>query len=148
MCGRDYSGTLFPESVEGAPRSPDGHEARARTLRARRPVLLFPGDQLLPPRMDLLEQRRGHQSGPSRLAHAPALDSCAARSAPPSFRLPFVIDHFWQTPAELADLRRHLGAADSAGEVRCFLLTLPLDETLMRIRRRQSARALDERELE
>lgn len=28
----------------------------------------------------------------------------------------FVIDHFWQTPAELADLRRHLGAVDSAGE--------------------------------
>lgn len=46
----------------------------------------------------------------------------------------FVIDHFWQTPAELADLRRHLGAVDSAGEVRCFLLTLPLDENLMRIR--------------
>lgn len=60
----------------------------------------------------------------------------------------FVIDHIWQTPAELADLRRHLNAVDSAGEVRCFLLTLPLDENLERIRRRQSTRAIDEQEFE
>jgi shikimate kinase len=56
----------------------------------------------------------------------------------------FVIDHIWHTPAELADLRRRLGDAD----IRCFLLTLPVEENLRRIRRRQSARALDEQEFE
>jgi hypothetical protein len=37
-------------------------------------------------------------------------------------------------------------AADS--EVRCFLLTLPIDENLRRIERRQQARAIDERAFE
>lgn len=60
----------------------------------------------------------------------------------------FVIDHFWQTPAELADLRQRLSAVDSAGDVRCFLLTLPLEDNVARIRRRQSVRALDEEEFE
>jgi hypothetical protein len=55
-----------------------------------------------------------------------------------------VVDHLWRTPAELDDLRRHLRDADPAADVRCFLLTLPLDENLRRIRRRQGARALDE----
>lgn len=59
----------------------------------------------------------------------------------------FVIDHIWQTPAELADLRRQLGAVDD-GDVFCFLLMLPLEENLRRIRRRQSTRALDEEEFE
>lgn len=60
----------------------------------------------------------------------------------------FVIDHIWHTSAELADLYRRLREVDSDADVRCFLLTLPLDENLRRIRRRQSARALDEREFE
>ena len=60
----------------------------------------------------------------------------------------FVIDHIWRTPEDLADLRRRLLDVDADAEIRCFLLTLPLDENLRRIRRRQAARALDERELE
>jgi shikimate kinase len=60
----------------------------------------------------------------------------------------FVIDHFWRTPEELADLRRRLLEVDADADVRCFLLTLPLGENLRRIERRQSARALDEQEFE
>jgi hypothetical protein len=57
-----------------------------------------------------------------------------------------VIDHFRRTPAELDELRRTLLDADP--DVRCFLLTLPLDESLRRVRRRHEARALDEQALE
>lgn len=60
----------------------------------------------------------------------------------------FVIEHIWRSPAELADLRRRLIAIDSNADIRCFLLTLPADENLRRIERRQQARALDEREFE
>jgi shikimate kinase len=60
----------------------------------------------------------------------------------------FVIDHFWRTPEELADLRRRLLDIDADADVRCFLLTLPLSENLRRIERRQSVRALDETEFE
>ena len=58
----------------------------------------------------------------------------------------FVIDHIWRSPAALADLRSRLAAIDP--DIRCFLLTLPADENLRRIERRQHARALDEREFE
>ena len=57
----------------------------------------------------------------------------------------FVIDHIWRSPAELADLRRRLLAVDAGVDIRCFLLTLPADESLRRIERRQQARAIDER---
>jgi chloramphenicol 3-O-phosphotransferase len=60
----------------------------------------------------------------------------------------FVIDHFWKSPEELVDLRRRLVALDANADVRCFLLTLPPDENLRRIERRQAARAIDEREFE
>ena len=60
----------------------------------------------------------------------------------------FVIDHVWRSAAELADLRRRLVAIDRDADVRCFLLTLPTDENLRRIQRRQGARAIDEREFE
>jgi shikimate kinase len=60
----------------------------------------------------------------------------------------FVIDHFWRTPEELADLRRRLLDVDAAADIHCFLLTLPLQENLRRIERRQSVRALDETEFE
>jgi hypothetical protein len=60
----------------------------------------------------------------------------------------FVIDHLWRSPAELADLHRTLAAIDDEAEVRTFLLTLPSEENLQRIRRRQSARAIDEHEFE
>jgi len=62
--------------------------------------------------------------------------------------LHFVINHLWRTPAELADLRRRLLDVDAKADIRCFLLSLPLDENLRRIHERQSARALDELEFE
>lgn len=60
----------------------------------------------------------------------------------------FVINHLWRTPAALADLRRRLLEIDADTDIRCFLLTLPLEDNLRRIQRRQRARALDEREFE
>jgi shikimate kinase len=60
----------------------------------------------------------------------------------------FVINHVWRTSAELGDLRHRLLDIDADADIRCFLLTLPLDENLRRIQRRQSARALDEQEFE
>src|SRR6185369_16091874 len=60
----------------------------------------------------------------------------------------FVIDHLWRAPADLADLRRRLLEVDAAADIRCFLLTLPLDENLRRIQRRRSALALDEQAFE
>jgi len=60
----------------------------------------------------------------------------------------FVINHLWRTPKELADLRHRLLDADADADIRCFLLTLPADENLRRIERRQSVRALDEWEFE
>jgi hypothetical protein len=57
-----------------------------------------------------------------------------------------VIDYFWRSPAELADLRRRLERIDDA--FHCFLLTLPADENLRRIEKRASARAIDELEWE
>ncbi len=60
----------------------------------------------------------------------------------------FVINHFWRSAADLADLRRRLLALDAHYDIRCFLLTLPLDENLRRIEQRQRARAIDEQEFE
>jgi len=60
----------------------------------------------------------------------------------------FVIDHIWRTSTELADLHRRLRDIDSGADIRSILLTLPLDENLRRIQRRQRARALDEQEFE
>jgi L-amino acid N-acyltransferase YncA len=60
----------------------------------------------------------------------------------------FVVNHLWRTPAELDDLRHRLLDVDADADIRCFLLTLPLDENLRRIQRRQSARALDEQEFD
>lgn len=60
----------------------------------------------------------------------------------------FVIDHLWRSPAELADLRQRVVAIDAGAAVHCFLLTLPVDENLRRIERRQRARAIDESDFE
>jgi shikimate kinase len=60
----------------------------------------------------------------------------------------FIIVYLWRTPEELDDLRRRLLDIDADADLRCFLLTLPLEENLRRIRRRQAARALDEEEFE
>lgn len=58
----------------------------------------------------------------------------------------FVINHLWRTPEELEGLRRSLEGIEA--DIRCFLLTLPLEENLRRILSRQAARALDELEFE
>lgn len=60
----------------------------------------------------------------------------------------FVINHLWCTGADLADLRSRLLTLGSDVDIRCFLLTLPLDENLRRIELRQSARTIDEQEFE
>lgn len=60
----------------------------------------------------------------------------------------FVINHFWRTPADLADLRGRLLEVDAESDICCFLLSLSLDENLRRIQRRQSTRVLDEQEFE
>lgn len=57
----------------------------------------------------------------------------------------FVINHFWSSAAQLADLRGRLNVGD---EFHCFLLTLPIDENRRRIQRRASTRAIDERDFE
>jgi hypothetical protein len=60
----------------------------------------------------------------------------------------FVVDYVWRSPDDLEDLRRRLFAIEADAEIRCFLLTLPADEHLRRIERRQHTRAIDEREFE
>ncbi len=60
----------------------------------------------------------------------------------------FVINHLWRTPGALTDLRRRLRDVDADADIRCLLLTLPLEENLRRIQRRQNARALDEQQFE
>ena len=56
----------------------------------------------------------------------------------------FVIEHVWRTELELTDLKRRLDDP----EFHCFQLTLPVEENLRRVERRQAARAIDEREFE
>ncbi|MHA6493151.1 Gar/GrdA family gentamicin resistance ATP-binding protein [Pseudomonas borbori] len=58
----------------------------------------------------------------------------------------FIVNHIWHSADELDDLRRRLGSF--AVDVHCFLLVLPVEENLQRIRLRQSARAIDELEFE
>lgn len=60
----------------------------------------------------------------------------------------FLIEHLWRTPGELDDLRRRLTLACPESGIHCYLLTLPLEENLRRIRRRAEARALDELDFE
>lgn len=60
----------------------------------------------------------------------------------------FVINHLWCTPEALADLRTRLQDVDPNADMRCFLLTLPREENLARIERRQGVRAIDETEFE
>jgi predicted kinase len=60
----------------------------------------------------------------------------------------FVIDYVWHSQEELDALRTQLLATDSRADIRCFLLTLPVDENLRRIEQRQRARAIDERDFD
>lgn len=60
----------------------------------------------------------------------------------------FVINHIWRTSAELSELHRNLIEIDPSADVRCFLLSAPLEENLRRIELRQAARAIDERKFE
>ncbi|MGH7459448.1 MAG: Gar/GrdA family gentamicin resistance ATP-binding protein [Longimicrobiales bacterium] len=97
---------------------------------------LLDGDRLLavnPPQLDALEH----------------LHSTIALLVAHHYRFGyrhFVIDYFWRSEAELADLRQRLAHIDR--DVRSFLLTLPAEENLRRIELRASARAIDELEFE
>lgn len=59
----------------------------------------------------------------------------------------FVVNHIWETPAQLAALRL---AVDPANEAlfRVFLLTLPLEDNLRRVGNRRLARISDEADFE
>lgn len=55
----------------------------------------------------------------------------------------FVINHLWETEADLDDLRRRLAAPEERWA--CYRLTLDRASNLARIARRAEARAIDER---
>jgi len=52
----------------------------------------------------------------------------------------FVINHYWSSAAEIADLKFRLKQVAPAVRFHCFLLSLPRDENLRRIARRRAAR--------
>ncbi|MGX5731342.1 Gar/GrdA family gentamicin resistance ATP-binding protein [Pseudoxanthomonas beigongshangi] len=54
----------------------------------------------------------------------------------------FVINHLWESEADLEDLRRRVAAPDERWS--CYRLTLDRTANLARIARRAAARALDE----
>lgn len=56
----------------------------------------------------------------------------------------FVVNHIWASVEQIDDLRYRLTELDA--DIRCFLLTLELEENLSRIKRRASTRAIDELE--
>lgn len=60
----------------------------------------------------------------------------------------FVIDHYWPSPDAIDDLRQRLYRLDPHAEFRTFLLRSSVQENLARIARRQTARAIDERDFE
>jgi thymidylate kinase len=60
----------------------------------------------------------------------------------------FVLDFLWRSVDDLSDLRARLARVAPEEPVHCFLLTASLEENLRRIRSRQQARAIDEREFE
>ena len=60
----------------------------------------------------------------------------------------FIVNHYWAHASEIADLESRLRQVAPDVALRCFLLTLPKDENLRRIARRQAARAIDEAEFE
>jgi thymidylate kinase len=60
----------------------------------------------------------------------------------------FVLDYLWRSADDLFDLRARLVQAAPGEPVHCFLLTASLEENLRRVRTRQQARAIDEREFE
>ena len=60
----------------------------------------------------------------------------------------FVISHYWESARLLGRLTDELKEIAPEHPVRRFLLTLPLDDNLERIRRRDSVRAIDELDFE
>ena len=60
----------------------------------------------------------------------------------------FIINHYWPSAGQIADLGARLQAIDPKFEVHCFRLTLPEEENLRRIALRQKVRAIDETEFE
>jgi hypothetical protein len=60
----------------------------------------------------------------------------------------YVINHYWSTPAQIADLRNRLAAVTPDLRLLCFRLTLPVEENVRRILARRAARAIDEADFE
>ena len=56
----------------------------------------------------------------------------------------FVINHYWSSAEQIADLDARLRGVAPTVIVRCFRLTLPMEDNLDRIARRQTVRAIDE----
>ena len=59
-----------------------------------------------------------------------------------------IVNHYWSDASQIAALESRLRQTAADLIFRCFLLTLPKDENLRRIERRQAARAIDEAEFE
>lgn len=60
----------------------------------------------------------------------------------------FILNHYWSSTGQLADLEARLQSIDPRFRVHCFRLTLPKEENLQRIAQRQKVRAIDEIEFE
>ena len=56
----------------------------------------------------------------------------------------FIINHYWSSAAEIADLQDRLDTVVTKARVHCFRLTLSKEENLRRIMLRRGARAIDE----
>ena len=60
----------------------------------------------------------------------------------------FILNHYWSSPGEIADLKAQLDKIAAKVEMHCFRLTLGKQENLRRIMLRRGARAIDEADVE
>jgi hypothetical protein len=60
----------------------------------------------------------------------------------------FIVNHYWSSPAQMADLEERLRQVAPSAQFRWFRLTLSKQENLRRIALRQSTRAIDEADFE
>ena len=60
----------------------------------------------------------------------------------------FILNHYWSTAGQLADLKARLRSIDPQFQLHCFRLTLSKEENLRRIALRQKVRAIDETQFE
>ena len=60
----------------------------------------------------------------------------------------FVVNHYWSSAEQIADLMSQLQSIDARFRMHCFRLTLSKEENLRRIASRQKVRAIDETQFE